>query len=236
MDLKIRKAQKRILDIFAKRARSFALAGGTALELFYLHHRFSLDLDFFSPKYARAEIDALTTEFRRVTKSKIKLESEFIAGNKAKVSFYTMPLKGSGRPLKIDFVEDTLFTKPVIKRFSNLPVYSVKNIYIQKLVAITGTHPEIDEIGRQFTQGRREARDIFDIYTLSMKIEPLHIFLKSASGIIQKGIVHWYQTFSRQELKLSLLDLNIYDNKFDAKKMIIYLEDEIKQFVRQVLE
>ena len=54
--------------------------------------------------------------------------------------------------------------------------------------------------------------------------------------MIQKGIVHWYQTFSRQELKLALLDLNIYDKKFDAKQMIIYLEDEIKEFVRQVLE
>lgn len=47
MDLKIRKAQKKILGIFAKRTRSFALAGGTALELYYLYHRFSFDLDFF---------------------------------------------------------------------------------------------------------------------------------------------------------------------------------------------
>ena len=69
-----------------------------------------------------------------------------------------------------------------------------------------------------------------------MKIEPLHSFLKKTSNVIQKGIVHWYQTFSRQELKLALLDLNIYDKKFDAKQMIIYLEDEIKEFVRQVLE
>src|SRR3989338_8805 len=236
MDQKIRQAQKEILKIFALKPRSFALAGGTALELFYLRHRFSFDLDFFSPKYAQAEIDDLTAEFKKITKSKIKREAEFIAGNKARVSFYTMPLEGSDRPLKIDFVEDVFFAKPVIKRFSGVPVYSVENIYIQKLIAITGTHPEIDEIGRQFTQGRREGRDIFDIYTLSMKIEPLHSFLKKTSNMIQKGIVHWYQTFSRQELKLALLDLNIYDNKFDAKQMIMYLEDEIKEFVRQALK
>lgn len=236
MDLKIRKAQKKILDIFAKRARNFALAGGTALELYYLHHRFSFDLDFFSPEYGLAEIGALAAEFRKAAKYKIKLESEFIAAGRAKVRFYTMPVEGSARPLKIDFVEDTLFTKPMIKRFAGVPVYSVENIYIQKLVAIAGTQPEIDEIGRQFTRGRREARDIFDLYMLSMKIKPLHIFLKNASNVIQKGIIHWYQTFSRQELKLALLDLDIYDKKFDAKEMIIYLENEIKQFVKQVLE
>lgn len=236
MDVRIRKAQKKILDIFAKRAGSFALAGGTALELYYLCHRFSFDLDFFSPQYDLAEIGALAAEFRKAAKSKIKLESEFIASGRAKVRFYTLPVEGSARPLKIDFVEDTLFTKPMIKRFAGVPVYSVKNIYIQKLVAISGTHPEIDEIGRQWTQERREARDIFDLYMLSMKIKPLHIFLKDASGVIQKGIIHWYQTFSRQELKLALLDLDIYDTKFDAKEMIIYLENEIKQFIKQVLE
>jgi hypothetical protein len=46
----------------------------------------------------------------------------------------------------------------------------------------------------------------------------------------------WYQTFSRQELKLGLLDLDIYEHKFDAKEMIIYLESQIKKFVKQVLE
>ena len=46
MDKKLRKAQLEILRIFSLRAGSFALAGGTALELYYLHHRFSVDLDF----------------------------------------------------------------------------------------------------------------------------------------------------------------------------------------------
>lgn len=236
MDVKIRQAQKKILKIFAQGTQGFALAGGTALELYYLHHRFSVDLDFFSPKYKLNEIADLVAEFKKTAKTRIKLQSEFIASGRAKVRFYTLPVEGSARPLKIDFVEDVLFTKPVIKRFAGVPVYSAENIYIQKLVAVAGTQPEIDEIGRQWTQGRREARDIFDLYMLSMKIKPLHIFLKNASNVIQKGIIHWYQTFSRQELKLALLDLDIYDKKFDAKEMIIYLENEIKQFIKQVLE
>jgi predicted nucleotidyltransferase component of viral defense system len=59
MDSAIRTAQKEILRVFSKTAGNFALAGGTALELFYLHHRFSVDLDFFSPTYSISEIERL---------------------------------------------------------------------------------------------------------------------------------------------------------------------------------
>jgi len=237
MDSKIREAQEKILKIFSKKAKDFALAGGTALELYYLGHRFSADLDFFSPKYDLKEIEGLVSGFRKFSTGKIKLESEFIAsGNRAKVRFYTVPIKGSRRPLKIDFVEDVFFSKPLIKKFEGVRVYSVKNIYIQKIVAIAGTSPETDDIGRQITQGRREARDAFDVYMLSKKIQPLHLFLKELSSQLQRGMVHWYQTFSRLELKLALLDLDIYDKQFDSKEMIIYLENEIKQFTKEAIE
>jgi predicted nucleotidyltransferase component of viral defense system len=49
MDKIIRQAQLEALRAFARTTKSFALSGGTALELFYLKHRFSRDLDFFSP-------------------------------------------------------------------------------------------------------------------------------------------------------------------------------------------
>ena len=236
MDFKLRKAQQKILTIFSNKAKDFALSGGTALELYYLKHRFSADLDFFSPNYDLTEIEDLVSAFRKFISDKIKLESEFIVGGRAKVRFYTAPVKGSDRPLKIDFVEDVLFPKPTIKRFEGVPVYSVENIYLQKIVAITGTQLEEDDIGRQVMQGRRQARDVFDIYMLSKKIRPLHIFLKGLSSQIQRGMVHWYRTFSRQDLKLSLLDLDIYDKKFNTKEMIIYLEDEIKRFTKEVIE
>ena len=43
----IRQKQLEILKIFHKASKNFVLAGGTALELYYLQHRFSKDLDFF---------------------------------------------------------------------------------------------------------------------------------------------------------------------------------------------
>lgn len=236
MDIKIRKAQEKILKAFTEDKGNFALAGGTALELYYLHHRFSADLDFFSPAYDFKEIDRIVTNFSKFAKTRIKLESEFVAAGRAKVRFYTMPIIGSSRPLKIDFVEDIIFTKPDIKRFGSVRVYSINNLYLQKIMAITGSRLGEDRVGREVMQGRKEARDIFDIYMLSKNIMPLHIFLKRTPQQQQRGMVHWYRTFSRQDLKLALLDLDIYDKEFDGRKMIIYLENEIKQFAKGVLE
>jgi len=235
MDTKIRDAQKHILDVFSGEARHFALAGGTALELYYLHHRFSADLDFFSPKFDVREIQNLISAFEKQVNKKIHLESELTAGGKAKVRFYTLPVRGSGRPLKIDFVEDVFFARPVIRKIEGVRVYSAENIYFQKIAAISGTQTEIDEVGRQIMEGRKETRDVFDVYMLSKKIEPLHIFLKNVPAQLQKGIVHWYRTFSRQDIKLALIDLDIYEPNFNSKEMIVYLENEIKQFIREVI-
>lgn len=235
MDRKLRQMQQKILEVFSRKSTGFALTGGTALELYYLHHRFSADLDFFSPEYNVAEIEKLVSEFKKAAGS-IKMESEFIAPNKARVRFYAVSFKGFKRMLKIDFVEDVLFESPDIKRIKGVPVYSAENIYFQKITAITGTGLIYDDMGREIIQGRREARDIFDIYMLSRKIKPLHVFLNELPGLFQRGMVHWYRTFSRQDTKLALLDMDIYDKNFDSRQMIFYLEDEIKKFIKMILQ
>jgi len=238
MDTAIKKTQLKVLDIFSKAETDFALSGGTALELYYLNHRFSADLDLFSPKYSLREIDSIISLVKaEFGKRRVRLESEFMAAGRAQVRFYTVSANSLKRPLKIDFIEDVLFAQPVIKRFNGVRVYSVENIYLQKIAAISGTRPpRADDMGREVMQGRREARDVFDIYMLSRKIKALHIFLKGVSSQLQRGMVHWYRAFSRQDIKLALLDLDIYDRKFNSKEMIIYLENEIKQFIARVLE
>jgi predicted nucleotidyltransferase component of viral defense system len=234
MDAQIRQAQKRVLSLFSKESTSFALGGGTALELYYLHHRYSADLDFFSPQFTISEIDRLIAVLKKKMERNILLESEMMAGGKAKVHFYTVPVKDSERPLKIDFVEDVFFEAPVINVIDGVRIYSAENIYFQKIAAIGGTRSETDAVGRTVMEGRREARDVYDMYMLSKTIQPLQRFLHSVPSILQRGIVHWYRTFSRQELKLSLLDMAIYDKQFNSADMIKYLENEIKQFMREV--
>lgn len=236
MDAKIRAAQKQVLAVFSKEAVDFALAGGTALELYYLHHRFSADLDFFSSSYNLSHIQRLVEALKKRLHKRVRLESELMIGGKAKVRFYTMPLKGSNRPLKVDFVEDVFFKKPDIRTVKGVRVYSAESIYLQKIAAISGTQAVVDDIGREITEGRREARDVFDLYMLSKIVQPLHTFLQRAPSPWQKGIVHWYRTFSRQELKLALMDLDIYDSHFDSREMIHYLESQIKQFAKAMIE
>lgn len=228
----MRGAQDEVLKAFSRKPGRFALAGGTALELFYLRHRFSADLDFFSPQWDPLEIERLAAAFQKACRRRVRLESELEAAGKARVRFYTMPVKGARRPLKIDFVEDVLFRKPVIRRKTGVPVYSVENIYLQKIAAIAGTRPGLDELGREVSEGRGEPRDVFDLYMLSRNVEPLHRFLPRAPLPWQKGVVHWYRTFSRQGLRIALMDLEIYDPKFDSGAMIRHLEDEIKRFSR----
>lgn len=236
MDLKLRAAQQRLLQVLAAEARTFALAGGTALELYYLHHRFSADVDLFSPRYDLREIHHLVAAFRRRLRQTVRLESELRMGGRARVRFYTMAVKGSSRPLKIDFVEEVLFPKPAIRRVAGVRVYRVEQIYLQKIAAIAGTAPLVDAVGRTITQGRQEARDVFDLYMLSQRVRPLHRFLRRAPALWQKGLIHWYRTFSRQDLTLGLMDLEIYDPHFQAGAMIRYLDEEIRQFTRAVIE
>lgn len=236
MDFKIREAQLKVLNVFSKKAENFALSGGTALELYYLKHRFSADLDFFSTQYELSEINTLVDAFKKCLGYRLKLETEFVASRKAKVCFYTAPIKGTNRPLKIDFVEDVIFTKPNIQKIKNVRIYKVESIYLQKITAVAGTRVQLDEIDREIMEGRREARDAFDIYMLSKKIKPLHIFLKEIPQVLQRGMVHWYRTFSRQDLKMALLDLDIYDKKFNGKEMIVYLKNQIMQFIKEVIE
>src|SRR3989338_10056851 len=100
MDKNIRSAQKEVLRVFAKKAKVFALTGGTALELYYLKHRFSADLDFFSPRYKIKEIEEIVGEFKAYCRARVKLENEFIAASHAKVRFYSVAFKGLDGPIK----------------------------------------------------------------------------------------------------------------------------------------
>lgn len=108
-------------------------------------------------------------------------------------------------------------------------------MYFQKIIALVGTHLTTNEIGRETIAGRREVRDIVDVYYLSKKICPLHRFSKQLSRELQRGIVYWYRSYSRQEVKFGVLDLDIYDKEFDVKDMIVHLDNEVKKFMTEVI-
>lgn len=234
MDKLIRTTQKQILNAFSKNNYNYALAGGTALELYYLNHRYSNDLDFFSSEYDEKNIDKLLYHIQEETSYKIDFDNEFITENKAKVKFYIIKINDSNT-LKIDFIEDVFFDNPTIREYDKVPVYDVEHIYYQKIIAISGTYLRTDETGRERLTGRNEAKDIVDLFYMSKKVLLLHKFLQKMPNMQQRGIITWYRSFSRQDLALNVLDLDIYDKNFDSSLMINHIESEIKQFIEGIL-
>lgn len=233
MDKELRKLQIKILEAFSKTAGDFALTGGTALELYYLKHRFSSDLDFFSPIYNLQEISSIAVESGKLAGVKVRLDKKFVAADRAKVRFYLVPAKSVKNPLKIDFVEDVLFNKPEIKLFNGVRVYDVEHIYLQKIFTMTGMAVSEDEAGREMLSGRMEVRDAVDIYYLSKKVKPLHMFMKTLPGNQRRGLVRWMHVFPRMEFRLNFLDIDIYDKTLTDKKVISHIENEINRFVRE---
>ena len=121
--------QKIILKLLAGEeaiSGNFYLSGGTALAEFYLHHRFSEDLDFFSEKEFSPE--AISAVFKKVQKSAgiksikheqsfnrnlffLELENDFI---KTEFTYFPFPRMAGGRSfdaLQVDSLLDIAVNK-----------------------------------------------------------------------------------------------------------------------------
>lgn len=116
-------------DYFSKR---FYLAGGTALSEFYLKHRLSEDLDFFTEKQEVNPIFVLRFFQNNLKKFNIdKIDTKQVMG------LFTLFLKfNDGEVLKVDF---NYYPFPRIERgakFGNLEIESIHDIGIDKVHTI----------------------------------------------------------------------------------------------------
>jgi predicted nucleotidyltransferase component of viral defense system len=235
MAIKLREIQLEVLRIFSKESGSFALAGGTALELYYLKHRFSRDLDFFSQNFDDGEIVAILEAIKETFGYAPKFMEDSRRPGKVRYNFYTLRIKGTDESLKLDFVEDPLPFQPVIKNFDGVPVYDVKRIYFQKLAAITGVAPGVDKAGQVIPLGRNEPRDVIDLYYLSKKIEPLNLFLKATPRSYQLALINWRKNFSAADFKQAYLtDYRgaMYDKKLEPRAIVQHVDEEINLFMQ----
>lgn len=200
--------QDRVLKTLKSKAAPFYLAGGTALAKFYFQHRDSYDLDFFSQKYSTAKINSLAKNIFKSTGKKMKLIRESHREGFVRLSIYEL-LIGKNEALKIDFVEDVIPLLKPLKRLDGIDVLSLDDIYIRKIHAISGTHPNINKIGqKQFLGGRQEAKDFYDLYYLSLTHQPLSAFVLDECDDLQKeALIRWYHTYSRSEIKIGLMEL-----------------------------
>ena len=74
---------REILKSLAWKLEDFYMVGGTALSLFYFHHRFSFDIDFFTRNFDFKKIDKITGYLKE--KFSLEILQKMEEQNKAKV-------------------------------------------------------------------------------------------------------------------------------------------------------
>lgn len=122
----------------------YVLAGGTAISAFYLHHRKSEDLDFFT------ENDVNLTKINEII-DKIAKELKMEVKSEPHSGMYIYRLRSEVEILKIDIVNMPfkMLEKPTIKFNDKIKITSIWDILVDKLYTIFH---------------RQHARDFVDLY------------------------------------------------------------------------
>lgn len=141
------KLQNKAFDALAGNYGTLHLTGGTALGRFYLKHRYSDDLDFFTND------DSAFKEF--VNKIRRILESKFNVLSDKQIlyeQFIRIWIEENKCELKIEFVNDVpaRWGNPIL--VNNIPIDNPGNILANKLTAMVS---------------RDEPKDVFDILTIA---------------------------------------------------------------------
>lgn len=222
------------LKSLSGKMEGFYLAGGTALSLFYFHHRDSYDLDFFTKEFSRERVKAVISGLSKSIGRKIELAKEQDKKDRAHVMIYYMQISRD-ELLKIDFVEDTYGLLKPLKTMDGIPVLSLEDIYIRKILAACGSNKTIDPSGREiFTGGRQVARDFFDLYFLSTTFMPLSKFAYEYCSWPQKeSLAVWYRSYSRSVIQMGILDIAT-DKNVSFRDMDNHFKQEIEHIMREL--
>lgn len=138
--------QDEVLAAVFEEPVGFYLTGGTALSRFYLNHRYSDDLDFFSHDIA-VFADAFRFMYARLLPHWPDLSIEVDARD-----FKRLRISTQETELKLDFVADRVQRIGLPVKIGGAYVDTVRNILSNKLCAV---------------MGRDEGRDIADIVHIS---------------------------------------------------------------------
>ena len=227
---------KEIIPFLKDKVDDFYLAGGTALSMFYYQHRESFDLDFFTRSFSRARIFKIVDNFKKDSHWKVELISEQDKENLIRVAVYMVHIDNE-KQCKIDFVEDYMEPLNPLKRVDGINVLSLADIYLRKIYAIAGHIPALNDVGQKvMTGGRQKAKDFYDLYCLSTITMPLSGFVFAyCQHAIKEGVVRWYRTYDRMDMKVDLLGL-ITKSKPDFRLMENHFKTEIDKLLRSLIE
>lgn len=207
MEVKFSKP-KAILPYIKGKLDDFYLAGGTALSMYYFEHRESEDLDFFTKSYSQDRVIKIIDGLKKDTNWSIDLKREQNQKGLIAMSSYNIQVNKE-LDCKIDFVEDYLDLIAPLKRVEDINIMSLEDIYLRKIFAIAGHMSAVNEVGQKIIKGgRQEAKDLYDIYCLSTITLPLAEFIpRYCDHTIIEGVIIWFETYDRMEMKSGLLDL-----------------------------
>ncbi|MFQ5455311.1 MAG: nucleotidyl transferase AbiEii/AbiGii toxin family protein [Nitrospirota bacterium] len=180
---------------------SFFLTGGTALSVFYLHHRLSDDLDFFTlNSLDLAEIDFWIKRMWTGEGVKIKDSPNFLS--------YLI------KETKVDFVIDALSNredreKILFENRHNLLVDTINNIVSNKFCTIVSRIEPKDFIDFYFIQKLFPKMDIEQIYNNARIKEAIFDDPPTAAFQIEEGIA--FLKNNKTIFPQILMDFDIHD-------------------------
>ena len=191
----INNVQREILSIFSKVSDSehFYLTGGTALACFYLKHRKSNDLDFFTNN------QELLLPFSRRLEEMLKTKKMETQRQRAFHSFVELLVKIDEESTIIHLAEDAPFRLEETKEFPEYPglkVDSLVDIAANKLLALFSRATLRDFIDVYFLvakakftsedlMGKAKMKDPgFDLYWLGVALERINTFKESSPEML----------------------------------------------------
>lgn len=194
----------------------FYLSGGTALSEYYLHHRFSEDLDFFTQDELDIEeikkFITLISRKNRIKKIEIShgfgLYTFFLTSEKTNIKY------------KIDFGQYPFQNINKLNDINGLKVESLFDIAVNKAHTIAF---------------RPRLRDFIDIYSIIQENKDwsfLYLLKKSFEKFEMKADA--LQISQNLLLVKSLKDLPKMIKKIDMKKIESYFLNEIKNFEKNI--
>lgn len=223
--------QNKVLKILSCKADGYCLGGGTALSNFYFNHRQSFDLDFFTESYSRKDIISLVEFLSKESGRRFEIIKEQSKKDKIRILVFNASISPK-YSLKIDFIEDYISRLKPAKGFNGIWVFSLEDIYLRKVYAVSGTLESLDQIGRKIRiGGRQEAKDFYDLYFLSHTFMNLSMFAgKYCNPAMQEALINWFRSYPRLEIKSGILELKT-KNRIDYREMEAHFKAEIDRIL-----
>ncbi len=186
--------------------RYFYLTGGTALSAFYLFHRYSEDLDFFTHQNDMMPVHALI----ETASSKLGLSFERVQ------SYPNFARYLIGGELKVDLVTDVGFRVGVPELIEDFMVDSLKNIAVNKVCCLLGRLEVKDYVDLYFLFKNFQF-DIFELLTLGQQKDGgLDPFVWASLVVDVKRLSHLPQMIKTVTLKeMQDFFLNLRDQILD---------------------